>query len=221
MRKSGRKLPVRCQATNDPVNNAMLVILAGFGCPPREWLSIATRGAVRGSTAAGRLVVGARPCDRQDRHYRSHSELDETSSPAVPGSSCRSGCSRATSGGCSSRRCRAVFLACRRAAQRAALTSRHGPRRRQTAIDRGGADRRHELLAHARVQGQVPVPLECRHQDRQQRLQALAAHAVRRLPKDDQSLGHGLVVHAPASPPPRASPRFRSGLEWRACGGTR
>ena len=28
----------------------------------------------------------------------------------------------------------------------AALTSRHGPRRRQTAIERGGADR-HELLA--------------------------------------------------------------------------
>ena len=57
------------------------------------------------------------------------------------------------------------------------LTGRHRPRRRQAAVYRRGADR-HELLAHLRVQGQVPMPLECRHQDRQQRLQALPAHTV-------------------------------------------
>ena len=57
------------------------------------------------------------------------------------------------------------------------LTGRHRPRRREAAVYRRGADR-HELLAHLRVQGQVPMPLECRHQDRQQRLQALPAHTV-------------------------------------------
>ena len=81
-----------------------------------------------------------------------------------------------------------------------ALTGRHRPRRRQAAVDRGGAHQ-HQLLAHPRVQGQVAVPLECRHQGRQQRLQALPAHAVRCLPQHDQPLGHGLVVHRPAPPP--------------------
>ena len=45
-------------------------------------------------------------------------------------------------------------------------------------FDRRGADR-HELLAHLRVPGSsAHMPLECRHQDRQERLQALPAHTV-------------------------------------------
>ena len=45
--------------------------------------------------------------------------------------------------------------------------------------------------------------LERRHQGRQERLQPLAAHPVRRLPQNDQPLGHGRVVDAPA-PGPRS-----------------
>ena len=91
-----------------------------------------------------------------------------------------------------------------RGAPAPALTGRHGPRGRQAAVDRRGTHRQ-EPLAHRRVQGQVAVMLERRHQGRQQRLQPLAAHpVVRRLPQNDQPLGHGRVVDAPApSPRPR------------------
>ena len=48
---------------------------------------------------------------------------------------------------------------------------------------------------YARVQPQMAVTLEGRHQDRQQRLEVLPAHAIRRLPQDDQPVRHGLVGH--------------------------
>ena len=81
-----------------------------------------------------------------------------------------------------------------------ALTGRHRQRRRQPAVDRRGAHRQ-EPLAHSGVEAQVAVLLEGRDQGRQQRLQSLPAHPVRRLPQDDQPLRHGRVVHAgpPAS----------------------
>ena len=40
-----------------------------------------TRGAAKRPATAGRIVVGARACDRQERHCRSRSESDEGRSP--------------------------------------------------------------------------------------------------------------------------------------------
>ena len=79
-----------------------------------------------------------------------------------------------------------------------------GTRGGQGAVDGGGTDL-HEPGADIRVKLQMTVPLHGNDEDRDERLQALAADAVACLPQHDQRLPYRFVVHAV----PRRSRRLR------------
>ena len=74
----------------------------------------------------------------------------------------------------------------------------------QGAVDGGSTDL-HEPGADIRVKLQMTVPLHGNDEDRDERLQALAADAVACLPQHDQRLPYRFVVHAV----PRRSRRLR------------
>ena len=69
----------------------------------------------------------------------------------------------------------------------------------EDAVDARRADLMQQT-SHSLVQREMTVPLHRRDQQRDQRLQPLAADPVRRLPENHKRLAHGVVVHTPFGP---------------------